>query len=275
MKNKMKKAPVGAKAVSIIMILCMLFSLTACNGGNSGNSGNSSSQHGAGISTRDDQEITQIPGPGIDEPHQEIDPGANIAEPTDEPVATSEPAQNGKYSYTLYGRTISMDVNVDDYFFDNKGVKCFDIYELATSLGWSSDSDTGSSGHYMFQNGDMVISMSIDYNLDVKIPGTNYGQLSSIGYGFGTTDGGQYYNESGDNLSHRSFFLSFGAHVDTANCRLFNPNKCGLSYDDVVLISYILWSGITNPGESPMMIAFGEDFEYIYSRTTSMSYHLP
>jgi len=246
------------------MMICVLFSLTACNG----NSGNTEPQQNAGISTRGDQEISQIPGPGVDEPHQEIDPGANIAEPTDEPIATSEPvAQSGTYSYTVYGKTLSMDINIEDYILtSNKGNKFFLIYDLARSLGWTTDRndddpyDACSAESYFYKDGDMTTWIQLDcYRNDNQ-------QLMIF-------DGRHVHDDLTTYSGYRTFVCYFSEH----NCD-YRLNGLGwsLSYDDIVILSYTLWLASTNPGEDPLLSGFGENFEYIKSRSSNVyEYNLP
>lgn len=220
--KKMNNAPAGAKVVFMLLTLCMLFSLTAC--GKSGSS-DSQGQHGAGIATSHDQEITEIPGPGVDEPHHAISTGVDIE-------VSSQPAQPaGQYTYTIYdGVVINMDINVDDYIItNNAGQKVFKIYDLAhDKLGWEGN-----------ESGDIAYR-SDRYNLGDNqvylIPYTDTQQLSDIDF-----------NYSGCELGYR---------ID--KCDYMISGTCYMaSYDDIVFLSYVLWLGATSPESNPMEVFSG------------------
>ncbi len=220
--NKIPSKSMKAKAISAIVSLCMLFSLTAC--GKSGSSGQSQN-HGAGMATNHNQEITEIPGPSVDDPHHTISTGVDIE-------VSSQPAQPaGQYEYTIYdGVVINMDINVDDYIItNNAGQKVFKIYDLAhDKLGWEGN-----------EPGDIAYR-SNRYNLGGNqvylVPYTDTQQLRHIDF-----------NYSGCELGYR---------ID--KCEFMLSGTCYMaSYDDIVFLSYVLWSGATNPESHPFEVFSG------------------
>ncbi|MCR5205997.1 MAG: hypothetical protein K6E47_13225 [Lachnospiraceae bacterium] len=243
--KKTNHAPMRAKAVvSIIVILCMLFSLTACNG-------SSNDQHNAGISTRDDKEIDEVTH-GVDEPHQEINSGANFVKPSDEPTSTSEPVvQSGAYSYKLYGKyDVSMDINIDDYIMTNDNGTFFRFDKLAKELGWAGNEDGNSSNAYSRVDGSLETSFGFRYYNEETVTGTDGYQLRGFGFYHGDNSG---------------FECDFGKHYDKCEYRLIGQGWYA-SHDDVVLLTYVLWLASTNSGADPMISVFGDDVsDYTHS----------
>lgn len=225
MKKMTKKAPTGAKVVCVLLTLCMLFSLTACGGGSS-YAGPETPDEGAGMATSTNTQISQIPGPGVDEPHHVISSGAEIevGQPT-----TVEPVQSaGQYSYTIYdGVVINMDINVDDYIIVNKaGEKVFKIYDLAHDrLGWE--------GTRQDEYGYLSDGYTLNGNSVYLIPYTDTKQLYSFTY---------------------SYSLCRFAYRDNMCDYKLSGTLYKASYDDIVLLSYTLWLGATNSESNPFEV---------------------
>lgn len=243
MKNN-NNAPMRAKAVvSIIVILCMLFSLTACNG-------SSNDQHNAGISTRNDEKIDEVTH-GVDEPHQEINSGANFVKPSDEPTSTSEPVvQSGAYSYKLYGKyDVSMDINIDDYIMTNDNGTFFRFDKLAKELGWAGNRDDNDSDIYSRVDGSLETSFGFRCYYEESVTGTNGHQLIEFTFIHGDGHG---------------FGCDFDRHYDKCEYRLIGQGWY-VSHDDIVLLTYVLWLASTDPGADPMVAIFGENSSYVRS----------
>ena len=72
------------KVISIITVASMLLTLTACGG--------TASQQDAAVTTESNSTMPQQPG-APEEPNQDIDEGADISEPTEDPnPSTGEPS---------------------------------------------------------------------------------------------------------------------------------------------------------------------------------------
>ena len=186
------------KVISIITVASMLLTLTACGG--------TASQKDAAVTTESNSTMPQQPG-APEEPNQDIDDGADISEPTEDPnPSTGEPSSTeespsdngtvenpptgGAYTYTVYGQTISMDINVDDYIKSTDWGDFFLLAEMAYSLGWAgndiyttadtSDPTTYSSQWYARHDGDMTTRIDLGYYNEEQIPDTNNGHQFRI-----------------------------------------------------------------------------------------------
>lgn len=249
------KMEIGAKVICILMTVCML-SLTACT--NSSNTP-SPTQSGAGFQVTNEPTKAQE-HTGVNEPHHEIDPGVEIASPTPEPTAepTEAPDQSGKYSYTVYGTTLSMDINIDDYILVNDNGKFFKLYRFAhDALGWTTMADGTDnaifSEDYWHESENFSTYVSIGH-YEESMPGSDYVQFRSISIRY-TKDGCDWMDGE-NNCSY-----SFGKHYDSCDYRLIGTGWC-VSYEDIVILAYVLWSESVNPGVNSMVQAFGANSDY-------------
>lgn len=133
------------KVISIITVASMLLTLTACGG--------TASQQDAVVTTESNSKMTQQPG-APEEPNQDIDDGADISEPTEDPnPSTGEPSSTeespsdngtvdnpptgGEYTYDVDGVQITLRTNIDDYIVqDQWGGYGIDLIGIASSLGF-------------------------------------------------------------------------------------------------------------------------------------------
>ena len=250
---------------------------------------------------------TEAPIGGVDDPAQQIDDGAllpsdsttehdddwyakdviGMGDDEDEEPATTAPTSqgntSGKYSYTIYDGavTINMDVNVDDYIMtDSAGEEAFELYKIAYDYGWmaydkytidTNEFDTYGADRWTHHDGDMVTRLDYGYDEDT-------GQLNTIII--------QYYKEGGDitdsyyelddsNIFHREMYCVITDHRSECNYDLIGQGYF-MSYDDIVLFSYIIYSAATNPGENPLTIALGEGSVYnTWSGDGAYKFELP
>ena len=244
----------------------------------------------------------------IEEPNQDIDEGAvlpdttteeantedddfyvkdaeGMGDDTDEEPATTAPSQggntSGKYSYTLYDGavTINMDVNVDDYIKINGNGQFFELYRLAYDHGWlaldtySTDTDeydTYGAESYTHHDGDMVTVLDFGNGSSTQIK-----KITVQYYHEGKDVSDSYYESNDSNVLHRETSCTINDHSDKCEYKIIGPGYW-MSYDDIVILSFIVWSGATNPGENPLTIALGENSSYINDMGyTSYGFSLP
>lgn len=265
MKKEMRKSSVkGATKVviSVALVIAMLFSLCAC---------------GKDDKPSDNREpvtsVSELPkdGLGVDEPGQEIDPGFEAPTTT----TTTEQQNNGSYSYTIYeGFTVTMDVDINDYVITTEYGTFFQIYNLATDLGWVGSDYPGqpeSTPRYELANGDMTTLFSFEA-FDEVADGTNGGhQVSYFSVEFvQTNDFATYYYQNDSNVAHNNATVHLDPHYEIDDYRLDGKGYY-LSHDDVVLIAYILWACAENPGVDPLD---GIGISNVAHRTNSNGYDL-
>ena len=253
------------KIIALTLIGCMLTSLTACGT----------------VSQQDNRPTTEYSteNEGENPAHDPVDPiddGYWHDDPTEEPTTeepTSQP-QTGAYTYNVYGQTISMDVNIDDYMYDYDGGQWFDLIPMIYDLGWAgadtyteadwSNHDTVSMSWFTYRSGDMVTRIDIGMYNEEKVPGTNGYQFYSIDLMYLANEGGMYYADDDSDLMHRNTLCNFGKHYGDCEYRLSGQGWYA-SYEDIVMITYIFWSASTNPGNNPMIPSFGTNTDFVSS----------
>ena len=188
------------KVMSILLVACMLvITLTACGT----------------VSQKDVEETTEYSTEGghddrdVDDPDEPIDDGQwhdedPTGEPSEEPSTTEEPSTQpqGAYSYNVYGYTISMDINVDDYITGD----WFLLAEMAYDLGWvgndiytavdTSDPTTYSSQWFAHHDGDIMTRIDLGYYNEEQVPGTSGYQFRTVNVRFLTNSNSNYYTVS-------------------------------------------------------------------------------
>ena len=249
------------KVMSAMLVVCMLvFSMTACGT----------------VSQQDNRPTTEYSteNEGENPAHDPVDPiddGYWHDDPTEEPTTeepTSQP-QTGAYTYNVYGYTISMDINVDDYITGD----WFLLAEMAYDLDWAgndiytsvdtSDPTTYSSQWFAHHDGDITTRITLGYYNEEEMPGG--------GYQFRTLD--VIYPNS--DVNEVSTACTFAKHYDDCEYKI-NGLSWHASYEDLVMITYIFWSAANNPGVSPMISTFGTDSSLVSSYTsTTIEYSLP
>ena len=266
------------KVMSILLVACMLvITLTACGT----------------VSQKDVEETTEYSTEGghddrdVDDPDEPIDDGQwHDEDPTEEPSeepSTEEPSTQpqGAYTYNVYGYTISMDINVDDYITGD----WFLLAEMAYDLDWvgndiytavdTSDPTTYSSQWFAHHDGDIMTRIDLGYYNEEQVPGTSGYQFRSIDLKYLANGGGAYYSDTDPDIMHRNTLCNFGKHYSDCEYKL-NGTGWYVSYEDIVMITYFFWSASTNPGNNPMVLPFGTDSDYVYSTDNrSIEYSLP
>ena len=250
------------KVMSIILATCMLISLSACGG--------------AGASQQDVQPTTQYatvdPVSDVPEdPAGEPDDGYWHEDPTEDPSVNEDPTtqpQTGAYTYDVYGVTISMDINVDDYISSGDSGKVFKLARMAYALGWvgndiytAVDSDdylSYSSEWYAHHDGDITTRIDLGYYNEELIPGRDGSQFRTVNVRFLTNSNSNYYASGDSDILHRNLTCDFGKHY--SDCEyMISGTGWYASYEDIVMITYMFWSAAENTGNNPLVPVFGTD----------------
>ena len=250
------------KVMSIILATCMLISLSACGG--------------AGASQQDVQPTTQYatvdPVSDVPEdPAGEPDDGYWHEDPTEDPSVNEDPTtqpQTGAYTYDVYGVTISMDINVDDYIRSTGSGEWFLLADMAYDLGWAgndtftavdtSDPTTYSSQWFAHHDGDLTTRIDIGCYNEEQVTGTNGHQFRTLNVRFITGDNSNYYEGGDSDILHRNLTCDFARHYDNCAYKL-NGTGWYASYEDIVMITYMFWSAAENTGNNPLVPVFGTD----------------
>ena len=201
----------------------------------------------------------------------------------------------GEYTYTLYEgtgyeMTLSMDVDVDDYISaESDGQKYFCLPQLAFDLDWLAsdqfsafdDDDELSycSNFYYFHDGDFCARIEINRYTDEFLPGSESPQIWLAAVSYHNDDGDEtraYYTpeDAASAPSHRTTRIMFDKHYDDCGYRLTGLGW-HMSYDDIVLLSYLLWAESENPGSSSMVGLVGTDADYCTAFDHEVDYYLP
>ena len=268
----MKRLDSLFKVVAMMVIVSLCASLvTACDG---------QKDDRTDFTTRETEVQTKST---IDEPNQTI----NTVDPDKtEPVGTTESsvAQTGKYTYTVYAgteyeTTLSMDVNIDDYILNVEGEKSpfFSVGLLWEALGYQSHGK-GSSflyASYAYSDAQMVWRYGDCYgNKDNSV---GYVQLCSFMYHKAPLDNYEASANPGYSNNHSDYgiYVTFSQHPDDLCYYTFFPGSAvAISRDDAIVITYVLSSAISRPGENPFA---GTNLEKAQSTNSEdyLSYLLP
>lgn len=247
-----------------------------------GNDPNWEINTGRWISTETTEAPTEPVTEKVTEPVTEI-----VTEvPATTEVTTSEPAPEGKYSYTIYGGiTLAMDVNVDEWInHTDENIDAFTLKYLAESLGWEvSDDSKFAVGppQYYYKTDEVWVSLKWDAD-HTGIPVLNrkagrgdkeMNQLSHVTLKYHKPgDLSSHYYEYSPNSSPETFELEFDFPTNFEKDNyIFAPSKpisC-LSYDEIVLLCYLLWQTTQNPGKNAAYVSgCYDDFRQVCHLTT-------
>ena len=266
------------KVMSIILATCMLISLTAC-----GSASQQDAQPTPQYATVDP--VSDVP----EDPAGEPDDGYwHEEEPssTEEPSTNEEPAINpptGTYTYNVYGYTISMDVDLNKYIYDNDGSQWFDLIPMIYDLGWAgadtytvadwNDHDTVAATWFTYHSGDMTTRIDLGMYNEEQVTGTNGYQFRSINVRYLNNSNKSYY--SNPEITSTDSMCYFGKHYSDCEYRLSGQGWYA-SYEDIVMIAYTFWAASENPGNNPYAPVFGTSGSYVTSSTSqAVEYSFP
>lgn len=279
MKTLRNSVPSGIrKVISIVVIVSMLMSLVGCKKAAATSESNGTSE---GAVTASESSSDSSAANGSTE-----SAGSELSESE----ATTAAPVSGAYTYTVYGDIqLSMDINVDDYIFETSNGKFFRIYQLAYDCGWlgndqysatSDDIDESfMPSFYAYHNGDFCARISLDKYSDENLPNALNGQVSFIGVSYHYDSAGEYgdYYTADDctsDPSHRALHVDFAKHYGDCDYRM-DGEGWYMSYDDIVIISYIFWAESENPGTNSLVEAIGLDSNYSLNYNHLIEYNLP
>ena len=288
MKKKMVlfNSAIIKKTACVLLSISFLLSLTACGDTKSNDnkieattisdidpihdSGYSPVQINTGrwISTETTEAPTEPVTEQVTEPETEI---VTEASQTTE-ATTSEPPPEGKYSYTIYGGiTLTMDVNVDEWInHTDENIDAFLLKNLASSLGWEvSDDSKFAVGppQYYYKTDDVWVSLKWDddhrgitaLNRTANRGDKKSNQLSQVRLEYHNPgDLSSHYYKYSANSSPETFELEFEFPTKFEKDNyILAPSKPGscLSYDEVVLLCYLLWQTTQNPGKNAAYVS--------------------
>lgn len=280
MKTLRNSVPSGIrKVISIVVIVSMLMSLVGCKKAAATSESNGTSEGAVTVSeTSSDSSAAN----GSTEPA-----GSELSESE----ATTAAPVSGAYTYTVYGDIqLSMDVNVDDYIFTaSDGMKCFRIAQLAYDLGWLGNDEYSEiyddieesyrPSYYTFHDGDLSVRIFLDKYHEENLPNTLNGQVALAGVSYHYDNAGEYGDyytaeDCASNPSHRSLSVNFAKHYsDCDYCTI--GDGWYLSYDDIVVLSYIFWAESINAGNNSLVEAIGIDSDYSSVDAFIIQYNLP
>lgn len=199
-------------------------------------------------------------------------------------ATTTETEPTGPFSksvaYRLFvgnpnSMTIDMNVNIDDYITKDGDKEIFELYRLASDLGWlekgvysyddylkaiEADPDQTSVGHsnwFEYKYGDHRVVFTISEYIDNVKGFDSSRQVSWISFEYLKNDIGMpYFDDASSNYGHAKTLLGFQKHYGKL-CYYVGNRHCVCSRDDAVIIAYGLWYFTINPDDST---AYKQDF---------------
>lgn len=264
------------KLLSAVLVTTMLF-LSACNStATSTTKANNEPGKTEAETTADASEITTS---------SESDKGA-----------TSDPS--GKYTYTVYEGTeyetkLTLNVNIDDYVLNVEGKKLpfFSIGKLWEELGYLVDGKykpsefdwTTSPVYETYIYGDTQMVFRFNGPYPNKDESTGYSQMYSFDYHLAPISNFEANARTDEEIAtsktsglYCGITVHFRQHPKdicyyTSGCNGYTET---LSREDAIIITYVLSSAITRPGENPFV---GTNLEKALSMsgTSYITYTLP
>ena len=257
MKNKIMKSATSSykKVVCILLAVSMVLSLTACKNGNDNKESNTTTESTT-ISPVPTQHDETKPIESSVAPTEEpsVTPSETpTAEPTQEP--TSEPTQkpdDRMYTYKIYDQfEVTMGINIDDYILVTEWGKVFMLHQLAWDCGWEATSDGISPIDKDSPEAAETAVIRLDNGVSPCFAITGDASFCLV---YRNRDNSVYPNEEGC-AEYANLSFENGSHTDEY---MIKKLKKFLSYDDVILIAYVLWSDSVNPGINPVWSVFGD-----------------
>ena len=192
---------------------------------------------------------------------------------TSETTTDTEPTSpfSKRIAYRLFpgtndGMTIDMNVNIDDYITKDGDKEIFELYRLASDLGWrekgvytyddyvtamAENPDQTKIGHsnwFEYKYGDHRAVFTIsEYIEDIK--DFNSRQVSWISFEYLKNDFGiAYFDDAGSNFGHGKVLFGFKKHYNKL-CYYVSGQNCVCSREDAIIMAYGLWFFSVNPDD--------------------------
>ena len=175
---------------------------------------------------------------------------------------------------TIDAMTIDMNVNIDEYITTDGDKEVFELYRLASDLGWlekgaytyddyvaameanPEQTKIGHSNWFEFKYGDHRAVFTISEYIE-DIEKFNSRQVSWISFEYLKNDLGMpYFDDSNSNYGHGKVLYGFKKHYDKL-CYLVSGQHCVCSREDAIIIAYGLWFFSVNPDDCTK---YREDF---------------
>lgn len=177
------------------------------------------------------------------------------------------------FDYEVYDDvSLSIGVNVDDYIVEDADGKWFRVAKLAYDCGWLGDNTysavdshveaTYTPGVLSYDDGSAQVSLMLDGYHDEIVPGGEDSQLCAVEMSYST--GGEPETMS----------VYFDRHFSEDEYRI-EGYEWYVSRDDMVVLCYILWSESIQPGETPLVTAFGDEYIGADSSEGAIAFSLP
>ena len=176
---------------------------------------------------------------------------------------------------TIDDMTISMNVNIDEYITSDGDKEVFELYRLASDLGWlekgaytyddyieavKANPDQTKIGHsnwFEYKYGDHRAVFTISEYIE-DIEKFDSRQVSWISFEYLRNDLGMpYFEDSGSNYGHGKVLYGFKKHYDKL-CYLVSGQHCVCSREDAIIIAYGLWFFSVNPDDCTV---YRDDFK--------------
>lgn len=186
---------------------------------------------------------------------------------TETSETTTETASTDPFSKSIAYRlfvgnpnslTLDMNVNIDDYIKTDGDKEVFELYRLASDLGWlekgaythddyvaamEANPDQTKIGHsnwFEYKYGDHRAVFTISEYID-NVKGFGKPQVSWISFEYLKNDFGiSYFDDISSNPGHGKALLGFQKHYGKL-CYFVEGQNCVCSRDDAIIIAYGLW----------------------------------
>ena len=216
---------------------------------------------------------------------------------TEATTTETEPEVTGpdftqQYTYRVFNdhqhsMLISMNVDIDQYLVTNGDKQVFELYRLASDLGWlekglysyddyvaavEADPKQTKIGHsnwfeYKYSDHKAVFTIS-EYIEDIKAVKSR--QVSWISLEYQKNDLGMpYFDDNKTNKAHKKVELCFNKHYKKLDYYIDN-DRCACSRDDAIVIAYVLWTFTNSPDDCSEI---HENFAVFQTKTKGV--HLP
>ena len=192
---------------------------------------------------------------------------------------TTEPEVTGpfskSYAYRIFmgtdnSMTIDMNINIDDYITTDGEKQVFELYRLASDLGWlekgvytyddyiaamEKDPNQTKIGHsnwfeYRYDDHRAVFTIS-EYIEDIKEYKAR--QVSWISFEYLKSDFAMpYFDDSSKNPAHKNVKLCFKKHYDKLEYYV-SGQRSVCSRDDAIITAYGLWIITNSPDDSSQL----------------------
>ena len=256
------KSTLVMKTISLALISSMCVSLAACN---------------------------NEPDPTTTETSESVTTSTTATETTTEAPTETEPSETGpdfskSYTYSLYtetdhSMTLDMNVNIDDYITKTDDGEVFELFRLASDLGWlekgnytyadyeeavkedPNQKKIGKSNWFSFSYGDHRSIFIINENID-DIPDYGRRQVSRISFEYTKNEFSlPFFDDATSNPAHGQAILFFPNHFERI-CYYVGGQRSMCSRDDAIIIAYSLWAVSNSPDDNTVVTEPFERFRY-------------